>query len=91
MADTTTSADTKWLKENMQQLMDNQAVMKEQLDSRKHQPVKMLLIICCIFSLSHSAFVLLLVSAMLVSVMFAGLLEVALVIDVYKAILLAFP
>jgi len=33
MADITTSADTEWLKENMQQLMDNQAVMKEQLDA----------------------------------------------------------
>jgi len=36
-----TSADTKWLKENIQQLMDNQAVMKEQLDTQKYQPVKM--------------------------------------------------
>jgi len=41
MADAMTSADTKWLKENMQQLMDNQAVMKEQLDAQRHQPVKM--------------------------------------------------
>jgi len=33
MADTMTSADTEWLKENMQQLIDNQAVIKEQLDA----------------------------------------------------------
>jgi len=31
MADTS-STDTEWLRENMQQLIDNQAVMKEQLD-----------------------------------------------------------
>jgi len=30
------SADTKWLKENMQQLMDNQALMKEQLNTHKY-------------------------------------------------------
>ena len=41
MADTITSADTKWLKENMQQLMDNQVVIKKQLDAQRHQPVKM--------------------------------------------------
>jgi len=41
IADTTTSADTEWLKENMQQLIDNQAVIKEQLDAQRHQPVKM--------------------------------------------------
>jgi len=41
MADATTNADTEWLKENMQQLIDNQAVMKEQLDTQRHQPVKM--------------------------------------------------
>jgi len=33
MADTMTNADTKWLKENMQQLMDNQVVIKEQLNA----------------------------------------------------------
>ena len=41
MADAMTSVDTEWLKENMQQLMDNQAVMKKQLDAWRHQPVKM--------------------------------------------------
>jgi len=41
------------------------------------------------FSLSHSVLALL-VSAMLVSVPPAGLLEVVLVIDAYSAILLAF-
>jgi len=41
MADAMTSADTKWLKENMQQLMDNQVVIKKQLDAQRHQPVKM--------------------------------------------------
>jgi len=34
--DATTSADTKWLKKNMQQLMDNQAVIKEQLNIQKY-------------------------------------------------------
>ena len=33
MADAMTSVDTEWLRENMQQLMDNQVVMKEQLDA----------------------------------------------------------
>ena len=41
MADAMTSADTEWLKENMQQLMNNQAVIKEQLDAQRHQLVKM--------------------------------------------------
>jgi len=40
----TSSTDTKWLRENMQQLIDNQAVMKQQLNKQKHQPVKMPLI-----------------------------------------------
>jgi len=35
MADAS-SADTKWLRENMQQIIDNQAVIKEQLDAQKH-------------------------------------------------------
>jgi len=42
------------------------------------------------FSLSHLVSALLLASAILVSVTFAGLLEVALVVDVHGAILLAF-
>jgi len=41
MTDASNSADTEWLRENMQQLIDNQAVIKEQLDAQKHQPVKM--------------------------------------------------
>ena len=32
----TSSANNKWLRENMQQLIDNQVVMKEQLDAQKH-------------------------------------------------------
>ena len=36
MSDATTSADTEWLKENMQQLIDNQVVIKEQLDAQRH-------------------------------------------------------
>ena len=36
MADASNSTDTEWLRENMQQLIDNQAVMKEQLDTQKH-------------------------------------------------------
>ena len=44
MANTSSSTDIEWLKENMQQLMDNQAVIKEQLNAGKHQPVKMPLI-----------------------------------------------
>ena len=44
IVNTSSSADTEWLKENMQQLIDNQAVMKEQLNMQKHQPVKMPLI-----------------------------------------------
>jgi len=40
MADAS-SADAEWLRENMQQLIDNQAVIKEQLNAQKHQPVKM--------------------------------------------------
>jgi len=42
------------------------------------------------FSLSHLVSILVIVSAILVSVMSAGLLEVALVIGAYKAILLVF-
>ena len=42
------------------------------------------------FSLSHLVSVLLLTSVILVSVWFTGLLEVALVVDAYGAILLAF-
>ena len=42
------------------------------------------------FSLSHLTFVLLLAFTMLVSVMSAGLLKVALVVNTYGAILLAF-
>ena len=42
------------------------------------------------FSLSHSVSTLLFVSAILVSVTFACLLEVALVVGAYRAILLAF-
>jgi len=33
ITDASSSTDTKWLRENMQQLIDNQAVMKEQLDT----------------------------------------------------------
>ena len=42
------------------------------------------------FSLSHSVSALVVVSVMLVSVMSAGLLEVALVVGAYSAILLAY-
>jgi len=42
------------------------------------------------FSLSHLISALLLISAILVSVTFASLLEVALVVSAYGAILLAF-
>ena len=42
------------------------------------------------FSLSHSVSTLVVTSAILVSVMFAGLLEVASVVNAYRAILLAF-
>ena len=44
IADTSSSADIEWLRENMQQMIDNQAVMKKQLDAWKYQPVKMPLI-----------------------------------------------
>jgi len=37
----TSSTDIAWLKENVQQLIDNQAVIKEQLNAQKHQSVKM--------------------------------------------------
>ena len=36
IADASSSTDVKWLRENMQQLMDNQAEMKEQLNAQKH-------------------------------------------------------
>ena len=36
MANISSNADTKWLRENMQQLIDNQVVIKEQLDTQKH-------------------------------------------------------
>jgi len=39
MADVS-SADTEWIRENMQQLIDNQVVIKQQLNEQKHQPVK---------------------------------------------------
>jgi len=42
------------------------------------------------FSLSYAILLLLLAFSMLVSVMFAGLLEVALVVGAYSAILLTF-
>ena len=32
----TSSADAKWLRENMQQLVDNQAAIKKQLNMQKH-------------------------------------------------------
>ena len=32
----TSNIDIAWLKENIQQLMDNQAVIKEQLNTQKH-------------------------------------------------------
>ena len=38
------SADTEWLKDNMQYLIENQDVLKERLDAYRHQPVKMPLI-----------------------------------------------
>ena len=41
MADASSSTDVEWLREQMQQVVDNQAVLKEQLDEQKHQPVKM--------------------------------------------------
>ena len=40
----TNNIDIMWLKENIQQLMDNQTVIKKQLNTKKHQPVKMLAI-----------------------------------------------
>jgi len=36
MTDASSSADIEWLKENMQQLIDNQAVIKEQFDMQKY-------------------------------------------------------
>ena len=30
------NTDAEWLRENMQQLIDNQAVIKEQLNAQKH-------------------------------------------------------
>jgi len=44
ITDINSSTDIEWLRENMQQLMDNQVAMKEQLDKQRHQPVKMPLI-----------------------------------------------
>jgi len=44
MKDINSSAEISWLRENIQQLMDNQAVIKEQLNAQKHQLVKMLAI-----------------------------------------------
>ena len=38
------NTDVLWLKENVQQLMDNQVVIKEQLNAQKHQLVKILVI-----------------------------------------------
>ena len=36
MANASSSTDVEWLRENMQQLIDNQVAMKEQLNAGKH-------------------------------------------------------
>ena len=36
IVDTSSSTDVEWLRENMQQPIDNQAAIKEQLDIKKH-------------------------------------------------------